>query len=63
MKYSVAIKHFKRIIDKKAVKDALRGVYHKDNTMTGTDSKRLLYCEVEKKTLNQVSSILIKTRQ
>ncbi|NKP42681.1 hypothetical protein GKR13_13485 [Staphylococcus aureus] len=49
MKYSVAIKHFKRIIDKKAVKDALRGVYHKDNTMTGTDSKRLLYCEVEKK--------------
>lgn len=49
MKYSVAIKHFKRIIDKRSVREALRGVYFKGNTMTGTDSKRLLCCEVENK--------------
>lgn len=47
MEYSIAKKHLKRIVPKKHCREVLKGVYHKGNEVKGTDSKRLLACEID----------------
>lgn len=47
MDYTMTKKHLKRVVPKDGYKAVLKGVYHNENTVIGTDSKRLLLCEVE----------------
>lgn len=47
MEYSIVKKHLKRVVPKKHYREVLTGAYHKGNEIKGTDSKRLLLCEID----------------